>query len=186
MAKSHADNPNSVELGRKRPREATSESPESPSNVPVRKRQFTEQDQAFARIYDDLADQSPDVRLKAAKDFLQELAPEKNPTAQAIEKAITRLIRGLCSGRKAARYGFFVALTELVRQLYGPKSKYSIEDVMSLDELIPLIVKLTRPEGKVAGQVGDSRILDGKYIAKICLGEKRPSFWAIVCVQILD
>ncbi|KAF2670802.1 hypothetical protein BT63DRAFT_385205 [Microthyrium microscopicum] len=152
MAKSLTENANNVELGRKRLRDTSNETPESPSSIPVRKRQFTEQDQAFARIYDELADESSDVRLQAAKDFLQELAPEKNPSAQTIEKVITRLIRGLCSGRKAARYGFFVALTELLRQLYGPKSQHAILNMMTLEELVPLIVKSTRPEGKVAGQ----------------------------------
>jgi DNA polymerase phi len=116
-----------------------------------RRRQYSEQDQKLARIYNELADERNDVRIKAAKDFVIEFAADKNPDGESLEKAFTRLIRGLCSGRKAARFGFFIALSELLRQSYaGGVPLNGLGDVGKLLEQINI---LTKPEGDVPGQV---------------------------------
>jgi DNA polymerase phi len=113
-------------------------------------RTFTDQDGKLANLYENLADEASDVRLNAAKDLVAELLSESVLDHKHLEKAIKRLIRGLCSGRKAARLGFFLAFTELLRQLYSSKSN---ESPISKTELIPLIKSLTRAEGQASGQV---------------------------------
>jgi DNA polymerase phi len=118
-----------------------------------RKRQYTEQDLKLAKIYNDLADERTDIRIKAAKDFVTEFAPEREPSGALIEKSLTRLIRGLCSGRKAARPGFFIALSELLRQFY--RSKEILNDVPDLGKVIVKIDELTELDGGVDGPVSD-------------------------------
>jgi DNA polymerase phi len=119
-----------------------------------RRRQYSKQDQKLAKIYNELADERNDVRIKAAKDFVTEFAANKNPDGEGLEKAFTRLIRGLCSGRKAARFGFFIALSELLRQSYaGGVPLNGLGDVGKLIEQINI---LTKPEGDVPGQVSYS------------------------------
>lgn len=117
-------------------------------------RHYSEQDRKLASLYDNLADESNDVRIKAAKDLLLELQPQKiSEKGNLIETVLKRLIRGLCSGRKAARFGFFIALTELLRALYCEDSKYDQDKIPLFEKIPELIEDLTQPEGNVAGQV---------------------------------
>ena len=60
-------------------------------------------------VYEDLAHVDQSTRLKAAHTLLTEFVPGANP--DHLQNILRRLIRGLCSGRKAARLGFSVALT---------------------------------------------------------------------------
>ena len=60
-------------------------------------------------VYEDLAHLDPSIRLKAAQTLLTQLVPGAD--ADQLNEILRRLIRGLCSGRKAARLGFSVALT---------------------------------------------------------------------------
>lgn len=118
------------------------------------KRPYTDVDRKRATIYERLADESNEVRIQAAQDLLHGLSPQNNTDKlKDIENALRRLIRGLCSGRKAARFGFFIALTELLRALYGNESKYNSEDVPSIKQTLEKFETLTQPEGKVHGQV---------------------------------
>jgi len=115
-----------------------------------KQRIFTEQDGKLANLYEELADEDSDVRLEAAKQLVSELLPSEPLDRESLERAIKRLIRGLCSGRKAARFGFFLALTELLRQLYAnndpglPVSKHS---------LTAIIKSCTKADGHASGQV---------------------------------
>ena len=67
------------------------------------------------------------------------------------KKALKRLIRGLCSGRKAARYGFFVAFTELLRQKFPNGAE--LPDGIKLEEVLPTISQLTQVGASSLGQV---------------------------------
>jgi len=120
-------------------------------------RHYSEQDRKLASLYDNLADELNDVRIKAAKDLLLELQPQKiSGRGNLMETVMKRLIRGLCSGRKAARFGFFIALTELLRTLYGEDSKYGEDKIPPFEKIPELIENLTQPESNVAGQVSTS------------------------------
>jgi DNA polymerase phi len=137
-------------IPRKRQREPRDDTT-GDSGTKKRVRQYTEQDQRLAKIYNDLADERTDIRIRAAKEFVAEFAPEREPSDQLIEKSLTRLIRGLCSGRKAARPGFFIALSELLRQFYH--SEEVLSGVPELGKLILKIDELTELDGGVDGPV---------------------------------
>lgn len=126
---------------------------------PKKKRQYTEEDSKLAKIYDGLASELKEVRLESAKELVLKFTPENEPNAGAVEKSFLRLIRGLCSGRKAARSGFFVALTELLRQVFraGGPSVPALE--ISPEGIVDLIIQNTQVEGKVSGQVSSLVIL---------------------------
>jgi DNA polymerase phi len=139
-------------MQRKRQREPREEVAAN-NGTKKRQRQFTEQDQRLVKIYNDLADERNDVRIQAAKEFVSEFAPEREPSGDFIEKSLTRLIRGLCSGRKAARPGFFIALSELLRQFY--RSEETLSGVPELSNLVEDINEFTEVDGGVEGDVSD-------------------------------
>jgi hypothetical protein len=133
----------------KRERDASQQDPESGA-PPKRQRQ---EDAQLAKLYDDLASESDETRLGAAKQLIVKFSPENKPTAQAVEKALNRLIRGLCSGRKAARFGYCVTLTELLRLLFGQQEN-PIEGLqIRTNDLIDLVIEQTKVKGKVPGKV---------------------------------
>lgn len=118
-----------------------------------RRRQYTEQDSKLAKIYENLAHEVTNVRIQAAKDLVLELAPDKHPSVETVQKVLIRLIRGLCSSRKAARLGFFVALAEILRQLSNAQNESDLQNDFSVDRVLDMVDQYTQPEGKVAGQV---------------------------------
>ncbi|KAL5334247.1 DNA polymerase phi-domain-containing protein [Aspergillus crustosus] len=73
----------------------------------------------LVEIYEDLASENDEVRLKAAQALVSQFTPDKNPEDEQVKKALQRLFRGLCSSRKAARIGFSIALTEVLSQVFG-------------------------------------------------------------------
>lgn len=124
-------------MSRKRRHDALNGRSEGAEPPQKRRREYSEQDVNLAKIYDDLASEVKEVRIQAAASLVQ----ISSETDAPVDKILQRLIRGLCSGRKAARSGFSVALTEVLRG-----SKFNV------DEVVGKITKLTQPEGKVAGQ----------------------------------
>ena len=64
----------------------------------------------LVEIYEDLADENEDIRLKAAKRLLSRATSSNEDLLSTFNK----LLRGICSGRKAARVGFSVALVEFL------------------------------------------------------------------------
>jgi len=117
-----------------------------------KQRQYTAHDSTLAKIYEELAGEVSDSRIKAAKDLLLELSDADHAI---VKKSITRLIKGLCSSRKAARLGFFVALTELLRQSFDAEARQNA--AVGVDELVELVTRTTSAEGKASGQVGRVR-----------------------------
>lgn len=99
-------------------------------------------------IYDDLANPDEEIRLRAAQNLLLKV---DSYTSEQLHEILRRLIRGLCSGRKAARLGFSVALTELLVQLFGPKAANT--SLASVSDVIETLDKQTCVGGNVSGQV---------------------------------
>ncbi|KAH7081608.1 DNA polymerase phi-domain-containing protein [Paraphoma chrysanthemicola] len=117
-----------------------------------RRRQINEEQLKLSRLYDDLAAESDDVRFEAAKQLIVKFSPESKPIAKDVENALSRLIKGLCSQRKAARVGFSLTLTELLRQIFGQKEN-AIEGLeLDLASLIRLVESKTKVEGNVPGR----------------------------------
>ncbi|KAI9710516.1 MAG: DNA-directed DNA polymerase [Bogoriella megaspora] len=123
------------------------------ANSVARKKQrtYTEEDAAFAKIYDDLADEIGSVRLEAVKSLLTKLSSESKPTQEIFTKVFRRLVRGLCSGRKAARSGFFIALTEVLRfeHFKLPSNDDAKDGVLAVQSLIDAV---TTAHGKPSTQ----------------------------------
>jgi DNA polymerase phi len=134
-------------MARKRPHDGDARH-DKESKPSKRTRVVPEEDRKLAAILEQLADEDADTRIKAAKDLLELLA---NASRELTEKALKRLIRGLCSGRKAARYGFFVAFTELLRQQFPNGAE--LPDGIKLEEVLPTISQLTQVGASSLGQV---------------------------------
>jgi DNA polymerase phi len=68
-------------------------------------------------LYDDLASNDEGRRIKAAEKLVTKIVEgEKSGNAEKgidLTYALTRLVKGLSSGRESARLGFGIALTEV-------------------------------------------------------------------------
>ena len=139
-----------------------------PNGAPRKKqRTYTQEDATFAKIYEDLAHEVGKVRLDAAKLLLTKLSSDPLPDAEVFEKVLKRLVRGLCSSRKAARSGFFVAFTEYLRlkklRLPGDESESEVGRLVQR-----YVSEGTTAEGKASTQVsprscfrtGDNHVTD--------------------------
>jgi DNA polymerase phi len=137
---------------RKREREAD-QAEKVDEAPPKRRRQLNEEHLKMIKLYDDLASEADDVRLEAAKRLIVKFSPENKPAAKDVETVLVRLIRGLCSQRKAARVGFSLTLTELLRQILGAK-KHEIEGLeLDISAIIKMVEEKTKVEGNVPGKV---------------------------------
>ena len=68
-----------------------------------KRREYSESDAQLAKIYNDLADEIEGTRLKAASALIKHLSSDGSRNDDAINTALTRLVKGVNSGRKAAR-----------------------------------------------------------------------------------
>ncbi|KAL8873595.1 MAG: hypothetical protein Q9174_000961 [Haloplaca sp. 1 TL-2023] len=118
-----------------------------------RPRESSSIDTRLVEIYDDLAHEDEEIRLKAAHAFLIRFSVNGSQSSQQISEAVRRLIRGLCSGRKAARLGFSIALTELLSQRWG-EGHFTPSDQVNTEvtTLIEILKKQTEITGNVSGQ----------------------------------
>jgi hypothetical protein len=127
---------------------------EQKDEAPVkRRRQISEEQIKLSKLYDDLAAESDDVRFDAAKELILKFSPGNQPAAKDVETALGRLIKGLCSQRKAARVGFSLTLTELLREILGQR-EITIKGLdLDVASLIKLVEEKTKVEGNVPGRV---------------------------------
>ena len=121
---------------------------------PIKKaRTYTVEDAKFAKMYDDLSNEVGEQRIKASAELVKKLFDSNPLQKDRVDEALKRLIRGLCSGRKAARLGFSVALTEVLRQIL-------VNDFHGLNYkpagIFGLINAITQFDGNATGQVQNS------------------------------
>ncbi|KAL6710541.1 ubiquitin C-terminal hydrolase Ubp14 [Coniothyrium glycines] len=117
-----------------------------------RRRQTNEAHLKLSKLYEDLAAESDEIRFEAAKELIGRFSPAAEPNAQEVNTALSRLIKGLCSQRKAARVGFSLTLTELLREIFGTQ-KNAIEGLnLDVASIIALIEEKTKVEGNVPGR----------------------------------
>lgn len=119
-----------------------------------RRREPVNVDVKLVEIYEDLANENNEIRLKAAQELVSRFTPDKSPTDEQIEKVLKRLFRGLCSGRKAARIGFSIALTEILCQVFTPSRDSASLNVTNVLRIWESQSQLS--EGNAAGQVRSS------------------------------
>ncbi|KAK5138022.1 hypothetical protein LTR08_005819 [Meristemomyces frigidus] len=143
---------------------AQSEGPISDSTHPSRKRRvdYSEADAQQAKTYNDLADEIPAVRLKAAGTLLKRLSANSSSQVTSIREALTRLVKGLCSGRKAARLGFSIALSEVLRLAFGLAYEHDAHD-LRLGAITEQVVRLTEAESKAGGQEKREYLLGRRF-----------------------
>lgn len=151
-------------MAMKRPFEAESHdrNQEDDSIHPSRKRrvEYTETDAKLASLYNNLSDEVKSVRLQAAADLIRTL---KTSNASVYDRAVTRLVRGLCSSRKASRSGFFVALTEVFR--LQPHLQTDVDESidLGLTAIANKIDTVTLPDIKGSGQVCLVHFICGEF-----------------------
>jgi DNA polymerase phi len=113
-----------------------------------RPREAVAPDTRLIEIYEDLANEDEEIRLKAAYVLLTQFST-KNTTIEQQKTVLKRLFRGLCSGRKAARLGFSVGLTEFLSQVF----LHVDEQEIKASEIIDLLESETTVDGSTSGQV---------------------------------
>lgn len=120
--------------------------PEGDEVHPSRRLKYTEADKELAEIFKGLGDEILSVRLDATRNLLQKLSIKSPDQSQRLGNAITRLIKGVCSGAKAARPGFSVALIEVLRLAR------KVDPNITVVEIVDKAVALTNAEGKQSGE----------------------------------
>lgn len=127
---------------------------------PSRKRRldYSQADAQLAKIYNDLADDVQAVRIKAAGEVIRNLSVKSDHQIERIEKAIARLIKGLCSGRKAARLGFSIALSEVLRLALDLK-----DSGITLAKLTAKIAEFTTAHVTAGGQERRDYLLGRRF-----------------------
>ena len=115
-----------------------------------RKRDGTEVDAALVEIYDQLGNEDIGERIRAAHRLVTRVNRPKSTSEEDVRSIITRLFKGLCSGRKAARHGFAMALTELLSQL--SKSTSPSGSMIPRAQVLDLLESATASAGTVSGQ----------------------------------
>lgn len=122
-----------------------------------RLREHPKVDTHLVEIYEDLASVDEKIRLKAAHRLLTEFVHQKKASGEQLNEIIRRLIRGICSSRKAARLGFSVALTEFLVELFGHHNEHA-EGLQALTELLETLKVQTHVTSNVSGQVSSAVI----------------------------
>ena len=122
-----------------------------------RPRERSTVDTHLVEIYEDLANVDEGIRLKAAHSLLIEFIHQEKASGVQLNEILRRLIRGLCSSRKAARLGFSVALTEFLVELFGHSHKH-VEGFQNMIELLETLKVQTHVTGNLSGQVSSSAI----------------------------
>ncbi|KAL9618860.1 MAG: hypothetical protein Q9160_006450 [Pyrenula sp. 1 TL-2023] len=157
------------------------------ANSKKRKLEGRDVDMHMVEIYENLAHEDSKVRLSATRSLLSRFN-EGSPhfTTEQYKTTITRLIRGLCSGRKAARLGFSVALAEFLSQTF--KIHHAQRGITEKD-LLKIVEQQTSPREKISGQ--DERDhLFGRLFAVDALVESaillRPLDQLDLCGPLLD
>lgn len=123
-----------------------------PNGSKKRRREPADVDVKLVEIYEDLASENDEIRLKAAQALVSRFTPDKSPTDEQVDKALRRLFRGLCSGRKAARIGFSIALTEILTQVFSPSRDADASNI-NVESVFGILESNSIPGGSISGQV---------------------------------
>lgn len=115
-----------------------------------RAREVKATDTQLIEIYEDLANENEEFRLKAAHTLLTKFSDPAITTLDQHKVIVGRLFRGLCSGRKAARLGFSIAVTEFLSRVFQP---YLDKKKISALDIIDNLESQTALEGGTSGQV---------------------------------
>ncbi len=122
-----------------------------------RRRDVATTDTQLIEIYEDLANESEEIRLRAAHTLLSRFALPSSSPPEKTKTVLQRLFRGLCSSRKAARLGYSIALTEFLAQIF----QYPAEGTgLTHPQILVILEKQTATDGSTAGQVGQIQMMN--------------------------
>ena len=110
-------------------------------------------DPVLAGVYDRLAHEKEDVRIRAAEKLLSKYSVTNKPSPAELEKVLVRLLRGLCSGRKAARLGYSVTLTEFLSLHTHSLSETEQDHPLHAKRVVRALGEQTQVLGKSLGSV---------------------------------
>ncbi|KAI9886226.1 MAG: hypothetical protein M1823_001961 [Watsoniomyces obsoletus] len=103
----------------------------------------------FRPLFENLTSDDENTRLKASLAILSGL---KQASPGVVRRVIDRLMAGLTSGRKSARIGFSVTLTELLSSWYEGEIGKGPKSLISFPDLVSMLRSSTQPEGGLGGQ----------------------------------
>ncbi|RKF60300.1 DNA polymerase V [Erysiphe neolycopersici] len=106
-------------------------------------------------LYERLASEDERQRIDAANDIISKLFNGETVSEQTVLRHLERrLFRGLASGRKGARLGFGVVLTEILSQMFGINGRFSKDRHISIkfETIFDFLKAKTKPEGDLSGQ----------------------------------
>ncbi|RHZ56958.1 hypothetical protein CDV55_101381 [Aspergillus turcosus] len=155
-----------------------------------RRREPFNVDTKMVEIYEDLANEKDEIRLKAAQALVSQFTPDKKPTDEQIRKALQRLFRGLCSSRKAARIGFSIALTEILTQIFAAPRE---ESGVTIPAVVGIWESQSSSSGSESGQEQRDhhfgRLFGAEAIVKSSIlfkDEVPPAEWTKVVDLVFD
>ncbi|KAI9788137.1 MAG: DNA-directed DNA polymerase [Peltula sp. TS41687] len=99
--------------------------------------------------FEGLTSDDEQTRLEASYAILAGL---EDKSAETCHKVLERLLKGLASGRKSARIGFSVTLTELLIRLFGPDGANGSQNDLGFPRVMELLHTHTQVTGNVPGQ----------------------------------
>ncbi|KAK4574178.1 DNA-directed DNA polymerase [Recurvomyces mirabilis] len=131
---------------------------------PSRKRrlEFSKTDAKLAKIYGELAEHDSKLRLQAAIELLETIKSTSSQQDELITRVLERLIKGLCSSNKAARLGFSVALSEVVR-LALDRASAGAPTPVDLTSLTARCIELTQLDLKASGPQSRDCLLGRRF-----------------------
>jgi DNA polymerase phi len=106
------------------------------------------------QLYEQLSSDDITERIEAGDSVVSGLFGGDGVSEAVLQRHLERrLIRGLASGRKAARLGFSVVLTEILHQLFGEKMLSSKQyPGLTLEKVLEILIAKTKPLGDLSGQ----------------------------------
>ncbi|QSZ34050.1 hypothetical protein DSL72_005630 [Monilinia vaccinii-corymbosi] len=143
------------------------------------------------KLYDLLSNEDGMQRLDAANAIVSGLLGEDGVQEATLEKHLKKLFRGLASGRKAARLGFSIVLSELLAQLFGPANLSATKYAgLTFDNVFEFLIVKTKPEGDLSGQEQKDHAL-GLLFGLQCFVRSKILFsidgkWELVLDKLLE
>ena len=116
------------------------------TEAPIKTNKRPKVDTKLAQLWEQLADDDEDTRVEAAFELLSSQC--KGAELDKLQTIANRLCKGVCSGRKSARLGFYTAL---VGALSSGKCPFGQEQFL-LRSFLDIWVKQTTPEPGTSGQ----------------------------------
>lgn len=107
-----------------------------------------------AKLYELLGSEDIEDRVSAAEVIVSSLLDDEGVPEAVLQKHIDwRLFRGLASGRAAARLGYSVVLSEILRQLFGTEALSETKyPGLTFEKVLEILQERTKPIGNITGQ----------------------------------